>query len=812
MALWASPALAQTPTCPSPPGPPCQGGPVPSPLPVFPPTNWWNLDISAAPVDSNSTSFITFIGPGTPVHPDFGGTDGTTYGIYGMPYIVVHNTQPKKQVTFVLYGSESDGVGVPFYPIPDQAITTPHWIEGGEPGNLNPGGDRHMLIVDLDDKLLYELYNAHYNSALTRWEAGSGAFWDMKTNNRRPDTWTSADAAGLAIFPGLVRYDEAYLEPGPIKHAFRVTVRASNGYVYPGSHSAGSNGSALPMGARLRLKSTKTVSDPDTGVQRIVQALKTYGLIVADNGSDMYVGGTFDDRWDNGILNPALDQLTASDFEVIQLGYGSTFADLQVTKTDGQTTVFSGTPVTYTITVTNNGPNPVTGASVVDNFPAAITSVSWTCSASAGSSCGGASGSGNINRLVNLLSGGTVTFTAVANTNAAATGLLVNTATATVPGSMVDPTPGNNSATDTDTLVAGADLSITKTDGRTTASPGDTITYTIVVSNAGPNAANGATVTDTVPAALTGPPAWTCVGANGGTCTANGGPNINDSVNLPVGATVTYALTGTVSTNPSNLSNTATVAAPAGMGDPNPANNSATDDDTLLCFGEKVVVPDGRLTSSTIANGATAWFAATVKIGNWYSLEFKNTTGSNTPPGTLTLYRGDDGCSLTTTAAPADTSAIDPAGTGGITRVSFGASGTQTFFRARLVNSSGSTIPFTFSWSDTTMYSPAWSTNGSFDTFYSFQNTTGASRVGTLTLRDTTGAVVSVIFPVTVPAGQTASMNTTSLGVVRNRTGTATFTHNGPPGAILVEASIANFSINPAYVQPVKFQTVREAR
>jgi hypothetical protein len=225
-----------------------------------------------------------------------------------------------------------------------------------------------------------------------------------------------------------------------------------------------------------------------------------------------------------------------------------------------------------------------------------------------------------------------------------------------------------------------------------------------------------------------------------------------------------------------------------------------------------VVVPDGRLTTSTIAAGATAWFAASVNIGNWYSLEFKNTSGTSTPPGTLTLFRGDDGCRLMTSAAPADTSGIDPAGAGGITRVSFGASGTQTFFRARLVNSSPSSIPFSFGWSDTTMYSPAWSTNGSFDTFYSFQNTTGTSRVGTLTLLDATGGVVSVIFPVTIPAGQTASLNTASLGVPRNRTGTARFTHNGPPGAVAAEAAIANFSISPAYVQPVKFQAAREAR
>jgi Calx-beta domain len=278
------------------------------------------------------TKRSSFIGPATSVHPDFGGTvdPGPPPGdqVYGMPYIIVTGSQPKKTVTFVEFPGESDGVGVPFYPIPDEAITTPHWIESGEPGNQNPGGDRHMLIVDQDNKLLYELYHVFFNQALNRWEAGSGAFFDMKTNNRRPEGWTSADAAGLAILPGLVRYDEAYLNAGPIKHAFRMTVRATNGYVYPASHltcdvNAGDPCPqfALPMGARLRLKPNVIVSSPDPGVQRVVEALKTYGLIVADNGSDMFVGGTFDDRWDNDILNSALGALHASDFQVIQLGY-----------------------------------------------------------------------------------------------------------------------------------------------------------------------------------------------------------------------------------------------------------------------------------------------------------------------------------------------------------------------------------------------------------------------------------------------------------------------------------------------------------
>src|SRR5438045_6411491 len=149
----------------------------------------------------------------------------------------------------------------------------------------------------------------------------------MNTNNWRPDGWTSADAAGLAIFPGLVRYDEAW-NPAvtDIGHAFRVTVRATNGYVYPASHRAGSTSGALPMGARLRLKANVNGTDPalrtsDPNVQKIFRAMQKYGLIVADNGSDMYITGTFDTRWNNDVLNPAFGTLSASDFEVVQLGW-----------------------------------------------------------------------------------------------------------------------------------------------------------------------------------------------------------------------------------------------------------------------------------------------------------------------------------------------------------------------------------------------------------------------------------------------------------------------------------------------------------
>ena len=320
-ALAAAPLAAQ----------PVQGGPLPGPLPLFPPDNWWNVDVSAAPLDPASASFIAWIGATKGLHPDFGGDAGTT-AIYGMPYVVVPGTQPLEIMAFD-YASESD-YGAPGrppgYPIPVEAKTQPHWIEGGYPGNCDSSyagspcaGDKHMLVVDADHRLLFETWNTRClpaNSASCSWRAGSGAVFSLDSNARRPDGWTSADAAGLAILPGLVRYDEAYGTP-PIRHAFRFTVRATNGYVFPASHVAGSNPSAPPMGTRLRLKASKDISGFSAPLQRIFQAMKTYGLIVADNGSDMYVQGTYDTRWDNGILNPAFGALKAGDFEVVLLGW-----------------------------------------------------------------------------------------------------------------------------------------------------------------------------------------------------------------------------------------------------------------------------------------------------------------------------------------------------------------------------------------------------------------------------------------------------------------------------------------------------------
>jgi hypothetical protein len=374
---------------------PIEGAPPPGPLPVFPADNWWNADIRAAPVDANSASFIAFINNGGTrrLHPDFGGEVSTgSTAIYGFPYAIVDSTQAKLPVSFQ-YWDESDGVdtstrlGVPFYPIPAQAITQNHWIEGGSPGNVDQRSsqDRHLLLVDCANRYLYELYNVYYNTAQNQWYGGSGAFFDLNTNDRRPEGWTSADAAGLAIFPGLVRYDDAW-NPAvtDIGHAFRVTVRATNGYVYPASHVAGSTAGALPMGARLRLKASVGGQDPalrsaDPNIQKIFRAMQKYGLIVADNGTDMYVSGTFDTRWDNNILNPAFALLSAGDFDVVQLGWKPPAGAAALAAIGASPNpVVGGNPSTGTVTLTSGAPG---GGAVVAlssndpsfNVPASVT-------------------------------------------------------------------------------------------------------------------------------------------------------------------------------------------------------------------------------------------------------------------------------------------------------------------------------------------------------------------------------------------------------------------------------------------------------
>jgi hypothetical protein len=378
---------------------PVQGAAPAGPLPVFPPTNWWNLDISSAPVDPDSANYIAFVNNGGTrrLHPDLGGEASPgSVDIYGMPWAIVDAAQPKQAVTFQ-YWDESDGVdhatgqGIAFYPIPAQAIAQPHWVEGGAPASVDQRSqsDRHLLLIDCTRRHLYELYNVYYNATQGQWHAGSGAFFDLNSDNRRPETWTSADAAGLAIFPGLVRHDEAW-NPAvtDIGHAFRVTVRATNGYVFPASHRAGSTARALPLGARLRLKTSVGGLDPslrttDPNARKIFRAMQKYGLIVADNGSDMFVTGTFDTRWNNDILNPAFATLTASDFDVVALGWNPPAGGPALGSVSASpATVVGGNAATGTVMLT--APAPAGGALIALASASGTVSVPDTVSISTG--------------------------------------------------------------------------------------------------------------------------------------------------------------------------------------------------------------------------------------------------------------------------------------------------------------------------------------------------------------------------------------------------------------------------------------------
>ncbi len=270
----------------------------------FPADSLWNTDISSAMVDPNSDNIINFIGANVTLHPDFGSGSYAGRSI-GIPYQVVAGSQPKVSMLLGAYADESDRGHMP---IPYNAL-----IEGyPKPGN----GDRHVLVLDKDNCWLYELYHGRRQTSPS-WSADSTAVWDMTIDEQRPYTWTSADAAGLPIFPGLARYDE--VAAGAINHALRFTVPVTRqAFTPPASHWASSNTSAdaPPMGMRLRLKASFDISGFSPANQVILTALKKYGMIVADNGSAIYISGTPDHRWDNSDLGN-LKTITASNFEVV---------------------------------------------------------------------------------------------------------------------------------------------------------------------------------------------------------------------------------------------------------------------------------------------------------------------------------------------------------------------------------------------------------------------------------------------------------------------------------------------------------------
>jgi hypothetical protein len=333
----------------------------------FPSNNLWNTNISSAPVDPNSANYIDYIGAGVTLHPDFGAGlyDGQSMGI---PYQIEAGTQPLVPVKITEYASESDPGPMP---IPANAL-----IEGyPRPGN----GDRHVLVLDQGGCWLYELYYAHLKDG--NWYAGSTAIWDMTINEQRPYTWTSADAAGLPVFVGLVRFDE--VAAGAINHAVRFTLPVTQeAFTPPASHWASSttDANAPPMGMRMRLKAGFDISGFSAANQVILTALQQYGMILADNGSAIYITGMPDGHWNNNDLG-ALKSITASDFDVVQVDPLYTPSNVPTgpspavaSFTADPTTVTAGQPVTLSWSVTGAIYNivtpqvgPVRGTSVMVN-------------------------------------------------------------------------------------------------------------------------------------------------------------------------------------------------------------------------------------------------------------------------------------------------------------------------------------------------------------------------------------------------------------------------------------------------------------
>jgi hypothetical protein len=290
---------------------------------IFPANNIWNTPIDTLPVDPSSTVYINTIGAGTHFHADFG-SGLWNGGPIGIPVTIISSSQAKVPVAFD-YDNESDPGP---YPIPPNAL-----IEGGPDSN----GDRHVLLLDKDQCRLYELYYA-WPEVNGSWSAGSGAIFDLGSQNLRPAGWTSADAAGLPILPGLVRYDEA--AAGAIEHAIRFTVPDTRkSYIWPARHYASDLTSSQypPMGQRFRLKANFDISTFSPIVQTILKAMKKYGIILADNGSPWFISGVPDERWNNDVLHE-LDRVYGSNFEAVNV------STLMINPDSGETKISPSLP------------------------------------------------------------------------------------------------------------------------------------------------------------------------------------------------------------------------------------------------------------------------------------------------------------------------------------------------------------------------------------------------------------------------------------------------------------------------------------
>ena len=322
--------------------------------PIFPANNIWNVSVNTMPVHANSATFVATIGATARTHMDFGS------GLYegrpiGIPFVTVSGSQPKVPITFAYVGESDPGP----YPLPPDVP-----IEGGV---LFPDGDRHALVIDTSACKLYEVYRAFQVSANV-WQGDSGSVFDLNSHTLRPDTWTSADAAGLPIFPGLLRYDE--VNSGEITHALRFTVpQTRNTYVWPARHQASPLTDAIypPMGQRFRLRAnypeTKTPPFAPHALT-IIRALKKYGMMLADNGSRWYISGAPDDRWDNDVLHQ-LDVIVGSDYEAVDV------SSLQMSANSGQAAVGP-----FSVSGTVNGPG---GALAGVSFCTGIGVTGVTC-------------------------------------------------------------------------------------------------------------------------------------------------------------------------------------------------------------------------------------------------------------------------------------------------------------------------------------------------------------------------------------------------------------------------------------------------
>jgi uncharacterized repeat protein (TIGR01451 family) len=512
-----------------------------------------------------------------------------------------------------------------------------------------------------------------------------------------------------------------------------------------------------------------------------------------------------------GVTDPNTANNSATDSDTL-----TPQADLSITKTDGVTSKVPGTSVTYTIVVSNSGPSDAPGTTVADTFPSDLTGVTFTSVAAGGATGNTAAGSGNISDTLSLPSGGSVTYTVNATVKASATGSLSNTATVTAGAGVTDPTPGNNSATDTDTLTPQADLSITKTDGATSAVPGTPVTYTITVTNNGPSDAPGTAVADTFPGTLSGV-TFTSVAAGGATGnTASGSGSINDTVNMPSGSSVTYTVHANIAASATgSLSNTATVTAGAGVTDPTPGNNSATDTDTLTPSADVSVTKTDSPDPVVVNNNITY----TITVTNNGPSDAASLSLSDAVPANTTLV------SVTTPAGWSRTDAVPVGGTGTLTftSASLASGGSSVFTVVVKVNNgtaNGTTITNTANVSSATadptpgnnsatattlvqsnadlaiskLRSPSGTIDAGNNVTYTVQFiNNGPAPASNVTVSDTLPAGVTVVSQTnpagwtcnTLPAGGTGTITCTKGSMTNGETGTLTI-------VVAVSCSVAN--------------------